>query len=201
MFVVLACCRSNLHDYGTQWYSYRYIHAHLACTSELSECKPLLHLVCGLQHSDIQKMENTKAQTTVMNVSALPSFNYPLYMDPEGNQSQPLYSVHTLQKRQIQSDVQQGTVKCISFSELYCYLCPNLQTSPYVADKARGRLGFMNKDVCETQFIILSFNLEVLQLHISYTSYKKHVKLFIHFLQRTSRLPAFCKSSILGASW
>jgi len=52
-------------------------------------------------------MENTEAQTTVMNVSALPSFNYPLYMDPEGNQSQPLYSVHTLQKRQIQSDVQQ----------------------------------------------------------------------------------------------
>jgi len=60
-------------------------------------------------------MENTEAQTTVMNVSALPSFSYPLYTDPEGNQSQPLYSVHTLQKRQIQPDVQQGTVKCMSF--------------------------------------------------------------------------------------
>jgi len=36
-------------------------------------------------------------------------------MDPEGNQYQPLYSVHTLQKRQVQSDVQQGTVKRTSF--------------------------------------------------------------------------------------
>jgi len=114
-------------------------------------------------------MENTEAQTTVMNVSALPSFNYPLYMDPEGNQSQPLYSVHTLQKRQIRPDVQQGTVRHIFF-QLYSYLCPNLQTSPFLATsyKGRSRLGFMSKDVFEIQFIILSFILEVLQLHISH---------------------------------
>ena len=94
------------------------------CTTE---CKYLLCLVCGLQHSDIQKMESTEVQTTVMNVSALPSFNYPLYTDPEGNQSQPraLYSVHILQKRQIEPDVQQGTVKHVFF-QLYSYLCPNL---------------------------------------------------------------------------
>ena len=73
-------------------------------------------------------MENTEAQTTVMNVSALPSFSYPLYMDPEGNQSQPLYSVHTLQKRQIQPDVQQGTVKHAFFFNYRATYVPTYKT-------------------------------------------------------------------------
>ena len=95
----------------------------------------------------MQKVEDTEGQTTLMDVSALPSFDYPLYMDPEGNQSQQLYSVHTLQKRQIQPDVPQGTSNASTSN-----LASTSSTASHLCDKSRDRLRIS----CKSTFVRLT---------------------------------------------